>query len=55
MGYKLVIYYFKRISSYIVLVLVDIIVSGGATFNLGCSQEHPELKKKKKYIYIYNN
>ena len=30
------------------------VVSGGATYRSGCSQEHPDLKKikKKKKIYI---
>ena len=28
-------------------------ISGGATYRSGCSQEHPDLKKKNIYIYIY--
>ena len=27
--------------------------SGGATYRLGCSQEHPDLKKKLKKIFIF--
>ena len=32
---------------------IKVVVSGGATYSSGCSQEHPDLKKKNLYIYIY--